>query len=229
MSDHATSTAGPSTSPGGQPARPSLPPLVGPRQVPETARTVAGRRSRKPMRVLMIAALLLLPPAVAVALSASQPPTYASEVDLLYQPDPSSSVDSIDRDLATHGVLLQRRDLVEEAARAVGREPAELDDDMSVEAVEGSAVLRLRVTDQDAGRARETAQFIADRYLRSEPELAGSMGTMRALAPAAVLDDPVAPEPLRAAAAGGLLGLVLVALFVLLLPSRRDRSERSDS
>ncbi len=230
MSAGASSTPGPSAYPGGRPrARPGIPPLVVPRQIPGGAKSRAGRRWRAVTHALMFMVLLLAPPTVAAALSASQPPTYASEVVLLYQPDPSSPADGIDRELATHRVLIQQRSLLEAVAWAVGRDPEELRDDMSVEIVEGSSVLQLRVKDRDADRARETAQPVANRYLAFNGELRPSPGTLRALASARVLDDPVAPQTLSAAAAGALLGLVLVALLLLMLRSRRERGGRAGS
>ena len=114
MSEGASSTPGPSTYPGGRPrAGPGIPPLVVPRQIPVGAKSRAGGRWRAVTHARMTMVLLPAPPAVAGALSASQPPTYASEVHLLYQPDPSSPVDGIDRELATHRVLIQQRSLLE--------------------------------------------------------------------------------------------------------------------
>jgi hypothetical protein len=82
-------------------------------------------------------------------------------------------------------------------------------------------------------------QYLADHYLESAgqpppappapeaPEApdapaAPDIGTLRVLGEPWVLDEPVAPEPLRAAAAGFLLGSVLVVVLLLLAGRQRN-------
>jgi capsular polysaccharide biosynthesis protein len=180
---------------------------------------------------LVLAAVFLLPPAGAAAWSAAQRPTYAVEVDLLYEASDRSTVDSIERELATNRVLLLRRALIGEAAESVGRDPQQLREDVSVEVVEASSVLRLRVLDPDAQRARAAAQYLVDRHLASAGELPAlsDFGRLRVVAAPSVLEEPVAPQPLRAAAAGALLGLVLALALLLLFRFRHGWSRPSGS
>jgi capsular polysaccharide biosynthesis protein len=156
-----------------------------------------------------------------------QPPTYAAEVDLLHQPSDTSASDSIDRQLATHRVLLLRRDQLDDAARAVDRDPADLAGDIGVEVVEGSSLLRVQVVDGNRDRAGRAAALVAERYVDVADRLAPSsnIGRVQLVAPPTMLPEPVGPRPLRAAAAGALLGLVLVLAFLALVRSR-DKGSR---
>lgn len=192
---------------------------------PQTSPPVAGRFIQA-ILMAVFAALLLLPPVGAAAWSAALRSTYAVEVDLLHVASDGSTVDSIERELATNRVLLLRRPLIDEAADSVGRDPEQLRDNVSVEVVEASSVLRLRVLDHDPQRARAAAQQLVDRYLGSVGELRAwsHFGRLRILAAPSVLKEPVAPQPLRAAAAGALLGLVLAFAPLLVLRFRRRRS-----
>ncbi len=178
---------------------------------------------------LLIGALLILPPAGAAAWSYTQPASYASQVDLLHEPSDTSASDSIDRQLATHQVLLLRPSLLDDAAESVGRDPEQLTENVSVEIVEGSSLLRLQVVDPDRDRAERTAAVVADRYVGIADLLAptSNIGRVRLVSPPTVLDEPVGPQPLRAAAAGALLGLVLVLAFLALLRLRYKASKHS--
>jgi len=174
----------------------------------------------------LVALLFLAPAAGALAWSIRQPPTYAADVELLHSPSDASTVDLVERQLATHEVLILRRQLIEEAADDVGRDAAALLDDVSAEVVEGSSVLRLRVVDTDPQRAEEAADAIASEYSRSTSPLDASsgIGTVTVLAPPDLLDDPVGPQPFRAAAGGALVGLVLAVALLALLRHRHRRS-----
>jgi uncharacterized protein involved in exopolysaccharide biosynthesis len=164
-------------------------------------------------------ALLLVPPAVAVAWSLTRPASYVAQVDLILLPSAGSSADAINRDLATHQVLVTRQPVVDGVARTVRRDPDDLRRHLSAEAVAQSNVLRLEVVDGDPDRAQRTAQYLALRYATAANQIAGTsdMARLRLVGAATILDQPVGPKPLQAAAAGTLLGLVLLAgLFALL-------------
>ena len=176
---------------------------------------------------LLLVALLVLPTVGAAVWSAAQPSTYAAEVDLLHAPSDTSATDTIDRQLATHRALLLRRDGLDDAAEAVERDADELADNIGVEIVEGSSLLRIRVVDEDRGRAQQTAEIVAGQHVRVVDRLApaSNIGRVESVAPSTGRVDQVGPQPLRAAAAGALLGLVLLLAFVALL-RLRDRPSR---
>ena len=205
----------------GQPAAP-----IGPH--PPLVSGAPGRRqSGRILLAGLAATLLVLPAVVAGMVAAAQPDRFAAEVELLHQPEDNSTSESVDREMATHQVLLQQRPLLAETADAVGRSPEDLADSLTVEIVDGSSVLRLEVEDARPQRARESLNALVERYLESADRLAAGsdIGQLRALAPPSVLDEPVGPDALRAAAAGLLLGMVLVVALLALLRSRHGRSK----
>ncbi|WP_208091980.1 hypothetical protein [Candidatus Blastococcus massiliensis] len=195
---------------------------------------VRDHRSRRRGQVLLgllVVALLVIPSAGAAAWSYyQQPTTYAVEVDLLHEPGDATSAEDVDRQLATHQVLMLGRPLVEDAASSVGRDAQALARDASVRIVDASSVLRLRVVDRDADRARRTADFLADRYVSISSGLASEsdIGRVSTVIPPAVLDDPVGPQPVRAAAAGLLVGLVLTVALMALLRFRGSGNRRPE-
>jgi uncharacterized protein involved in exopolysaccharide biosynthesis len=250
--------------------------------------------------VAIVVALIVLPTAGAAALSAAEDPTYAAQVDVLYQQTATANAQSMERELATQQVLMQSRPLIDRAAATADVSGRELADAVTVEVVEESNVLRLQVADHDANRARVAAQAIGDEYIAAVREQAATSGgaaqerdlltaqvqdltaqladkvaqvaqltgvsnpsaaaqsqqraleaeaqlirqrlsevqkqalaaqlqvvqeeTGRAqvLAAPSLLDEPIAPQPLRAAAGGALLGLVLAAALVALLRVRHQ-------
>ena len=191
------------------------------------------RRTRHPMARLAVVclALLLLPPALAVGWSFTRPTTYAAQVDLVLVASASSSADAINRDLATHQVLVTRQPLVDAVARTVQRDPDDLRRNLTAEVVEQSNVLRLQVVDRDSARAQRTAQNLALQYTAAAGQLAGTtdMARVRMVGAATVLDQPFGPKPLQAAAAGTLLGLVLLAGLIALLRLRPKDARRLES
>lgn len=198
--------------------------------VPPDPRFAFGLPRRRPggrvLVALLAATLLIVPAVVAGAVAAAQPDRFAAEVALLHEPEDNSTVESVDREMATHQVLVQQRPLLQDTADAVGTDREDLADALTVEVVEGSSVLRMEVVDDDPERARETLNVLVDRYLASADRLAAGsdIGRLRVLAPPSTLEEPVGPDPLRAAAAGALLGIVLVVGLLALLRSRHGRS-----
>lgn len=296
-------TPGPTS--GNRDVRPRAPEARDQTQPPHPGETTSPRTGRLSTARLaaVLAALLLLLPVAAALLSAAQPPTYAAQVDVLYRGSETTG-SSIERELATQQVVLQSRSLIDEAAATAGREPKDLVDDVSVEVVEESNVLRLLVEDHDPERAQEIAQSLVDQYIAAVREQAAAsttsaqertllqgqidertarleaiaarvaeivelpapsaaleteqrnldaeaqvirqrlvelqaqlldadvralregVGRAQVLAAPAVLDEPVGPQPLRAAAAGALTGLVLVVALLALLRLRHERSRQ---
>ncbi len=81
---------------------------------------------------------------------------------------------------------------------------------------------------EEAGLAARSAQLqrlIGDLYQRLI-ELELDSAQLRLLTPAYVLDEPVAPKPLRAAAAGVLGGLLIASGMVVAITQRRTRDDQ---
>lgn len=122
-----------------------------------------------------------------------------------------------ERFLETQAVVARSRALLAPIADTFGIPVAELDRAFAVEAVRDSDVIRLEYANPDPSLARAVTKAITDRYLVTLREYELLDGTRhRLLTPAFVLDDPVAPKPLRAAAMGAALGLML-GLVVLII------------
>jgi hypothetical protein len=248
----------------------------------------------------VLALLVLVPPVAAGLVSTAQAPVYAAEADVLYVGSDASDSQGTERELATQQVLLQSRPLIQAAAKKSGRAAADLAGAVSVEILDQSNVLRLRVEDRDRRRAADSASSLVDEYIAAvakQTAASGTAGEERALledevdrltarrttveerlasiranpsgaapdeqqtleneaaaipqrlaelearlldvnvravqekagraqvlAAPSVLDEPVAPQPLRAAAGGALLGLLLATGLWTLLRHRRDRS-----
>ncbi len=198
--------------------------ITAPAQQPAAPDKGGGRRSGLWWKIVLALQLVLLPAVGAAAWSNAQPPTYAAEVDLLHEPTEASGTVTVDRQLATHEVLILRQPLIDDAARSVGRDPKDLTESIEVQAVGASSVLRIRVEDRDPQRAASTAAFVAIQYVSRADTLAASstIGRMRMVAEPTILDGPVAPEPLRAGAAGLLSGIFLAVALVGLLRLRRQ-------
>ena len=132
---------------------------------------------RLPMNGLVAAvvALLVLPTAGAAALSSLEDPTYAAQVDVLYEGAADSS-QGIERELATQQVLMQSRPLIDRAAASADVPGRDLAGAVTVEVVEESNVLRLQVADSDPDRARVAAQAIVDEYIAAVREQAATSG-----------------------------------------------------
>ncbi|MGY1621429.1 hypothetical protein ACI789_04435 [Geodermatophilus sp. SYSU D00965] len=180
---------------------------------------------------LLVVLLMVVPTLGAAVESASQPPVYAVEVEFLHEPSDTATVDSIARQLSTHAVLLTRRDFLEDAAAAVGRDPQELINSVSAEPVEDSSVLRVQVLDPLRARGLATAEYLVDRYSAESTRTASfaNHGSVTALGSPEVLPDPVSPQPVRAAAGGLLVGVLLAVAFLTLLRMRERQSRYTSS
>jgi hypothetical protein len=262
-------------------------PAAGPEERPRPGHV---RLSGRPLAGVL-AALLLVSPVGAGVISSLQAPVYAAEADVLYVSSDVTDSQGTERELATQQLLLQSRPMIEAAAESSRRPAADLADSVSVDVLDQSNVLRLRVEDPDRQRAVEAAASLVDQYVDAVSEQAAASSTaaeerellqaevetlttrlgeilaapsgdpadqearekermsigqrltelqeqildagLRAVqersgraqvfAAPSVLDEPVAPQPLRAAAGGALLGLLLATGLWTLLRHRHDR------
>lgn len=180
-------------------------------------------------------ALLVLLASIATAwlLAARENPVYQSSASLVATP--SSRLSENDEVLdAIEG--LERRTVVatfakippapatrERAARRLGVEVDEIRYYwIGAYVLPNTNVIRIDVIGPDPERAAEVADAIAVSTRREARSLYG-VYTLRELASAEVASDPVRPDPRRAAAVGGLVGLFLGALAALALEAARSR------
>ena len=270
-----------------------------------TARKRRGR-GRRALLAAVIVLLIVGPAAVAGWISARSEPTYAARAEVLFEDPAITDAQTMERAMTTQQLLLQSRQLVDAAATAVRRDRQELSEDLTVEVVEQSDLLRVTVEDTDDERALAATTALVQAYVDAAAALATANSTAaqergilqpqvdglatrlneiqarlaqlvriaipsaaqaqeartlegeaqiirqrlvdlqaqlldvdlravqeatppaRVATPPYVLDDPVGPQPLRAAAAGLLLGVLLATGLVLLVRWRRRLGAASD-
>lgn len=159
-------------------------------------------------------ALVLVLPVVLAALgayvvAAEQDEVYAARSEVIFDLR-DQSWSGAERFLSTQAVVVQSRTLLTPIARQFQIPVQDLEENLSVAPVDDSGVLRIEWQDSDGFRALDVVRAVTDRYLtmlRQFEQREG--GSHRLLTPAFVLDDPVAPTPLRAALIGAAAGLVL--------------------
>jgi uncharacterized protein involved in exopolysaccharide biosynthesis len=175
----------------------------------------------------------------AVGYSLLQPTVYGAQADILLTAQPQLSDAAVDRAMVTQTMVVTSDPVLEPVASQAGMPLPRLRDEVSVEIVGRSNVLRITVGDGDRARAVRLVELITAAYLRapgSAPAPAvplpapggsaapnpatGDVGPLivpSVLVPAAPLDEPLQPRPLRALAAGAILGLLVAAGVVALV------------
>jgi uncharacterized protein involved in exopolysaccharide biosynthesis len=127
------------------------------------------------------------------------------------------SWDSAERFLATQAVIATSQRVLEPIAAALGLQVKEIEEHLEVEKIGSSGVVRLQYADKSGPLALDVARAVTDRYLAELSVFGGRESTGQwVLSPAFLLDEPIAPQPLRAAALGALAGLVVGIAGLLL-------------
>lgn len=184
---------------------------------------------RRPSRARFftwLAALLLLPVILAAA-AAYGAATYLDEVhagrsEIMFHL-PTHAGDAASRFLATQPVIAQSRPVVEPVARAEDLEVDALLENLDVFLVAGSTLMRFEYEDTDPARITRVLEGLTLGYLTLLRDVALIEGVShRLLGAPYLLDELVAPKPLRAAALGAVVGLaVAFAGLVILAQTRR--------
>ena len=125
--------------------------------------------------------------------------------------------DSSERFLATQAVIARSRTVLKPIGAALSVDLKELEDHLEVATIGSSGVVRLQYASENGPLALDVVRALTDRYLAElrmfdKTESTGHWVLTRAF----LLDDPIAPQPLRAAALGALAGLVVGVAVVLL-------------
>jgi capsular polysaccharide biosynthesis protein len=188
-------------------------------------------------RIALVSALVLLACALVPAvLSAFQAPVYGAQVEFLLRPRPDVSDTAVERAMLTEEVVLTSPAVLGAVADEAGIPLESLREDTTTSMVGRSNVLRLTVADGDQDRALALVRAIEERYAdlhAGDPAVDPSAPdaptiTYTVLTPARPLDDPLAPRPLQALAAGTLVGIVVAAgaALILLRPRIAGRAIR---
>ncbi len=198
------------------------------RQLPAPAMAVYGRRRRRLLSLAAVAvAVVALFAGAAVAYSLLQPRVYGAQADILLTPRPDISDAAVERAMLTQLMIMEGDLVLRPVAERVGMPVGRLREKVSAEIVGRSNILRLTTSDTNRSQAVLLAQLITTEYLArasSEPAAPAARAEQEpppsrsaVLSAAAPLDDPLRPRPLRALAAGTLIGLVAAAVTVVVL------------
>jgi uncharacterized protein involved in exopolysaccharide biosynthesis len=199
-----------------------------------------GRRWRRALTPTLLAlAVVAVFAGAAVGYSLLQPRVYGAQVDFIVTPRAEFSDAAADRALLTQLLIIESDPVLRPVADRTGIPLDDLRGRISAEMLGRSAILRLVVSDRDGDRAAELARLVTAEFLRRAASAAPVGGPVddgsgvdeppptrtEVLAPATPLQDPLRPKPLRALAAGVLLGSLAAAvlLIVLLRPRRWPR------
>jgi capsular polysaccharide biosynthesis protein len=147
-------------------------------------------------------------------------PAYGARSEVVFHLQQSGDV--TERYLATQAVIVRSQTILGPVSHALGIPVDTLDRELSVEFPKGSAVMRLEYADHEGSLALKVIQAIIDRYLLVLSETEGVDKTShQLLAPPFLLDEPVRPKPIQAAAIGAAIGLALaIGAFALVQQSR---------
>lgn len=177
----------------------------------------------RPRPSLGLLALLILP-ALACAAAAYGgamllDKVYAARTEILFHL--TRSGDHAERFLATQAVVAQSRTVVEPVAAELGVPTERIEKDLSVGFPRGSAVMRIEFSAHSQTAALDVIKLVTQRYLQAlRPIEVAEGASHQILVPPFLLDEPVWPRPLQAAALGGLIGLALSAALVALRQQR---------
>lgn len=152
----------------------------------------------------------------AYAVSSVGEPIYAARSEIAFDLR-DLGWDSAERFLSTQPLIANSRAVLAPIAAAFGIPIGELEAGLSVETVGGSGVIRLQFAHPAGAVALEITRAITARYL-AELTAFDQVDPIRrwVITEAFLLDEPILPQPLRAAALGAVAGLALAAGVVLL-------------
>jgi capsular polysaccharide biosynthesis protein len=176
-------------------------------------------RSRRPARPGVLALLALVVIAAfaggAIGFSLRQPTVYGAEAEFLLTPRPELSDTAVDRAMVTQVMIVESPTVLQPVATRTGESLTRLGDKVEVEIVGRSNILRITVADRDQARALTQVQLVAAGYAAAAGDPATAPIRATVLTPARALDQPLQPQPMRALAAGTLLGVLAAGLLVL--------------
>jgi uncharacterized protein involved in exopolysaccharide biosynthesis len=210
----------------------------GPHPAPVDPVPVPRRRRRIWAAAVLGALIVALFGGAAVGYSMLQPTVYGAQADFILTARPELSDAAVDRAMVTQTMVVKSDPVLGPVAQQAGVALPRLRDQVSVDIVGRSNILRITVGDRDQARAVMLVQLITAAYLRAPgdvptpaipqpapagsaaPPAAGDLGppiVPTVLTSATPLEQPLQPHPLRALAAGAILGLLVAAGAVALM------------
>ena len=178
-----------------------------------------GAATRLPARPGLLVLLALFVVAVfaggALAVNLFQPTVYGAEAEFLLTPRLELSDTAADRAMVTQVMIVESPAVLQPVASRTGLSIAQLQDKIDVEIVGRSNILRITAADRDRADALNLVELVAAQYAASAPNSETAPIRATVLTPARPLDEPLQPQPMRALAAGTLLGLLAAGVLVI--------------
>jgi hypothetical protein len=159
-----------------------------------------------------LSALVVTPMVIAAIVayigSAAMPPVYAARSEIVLES--LQGVEVPEQYRATQSVMTTGRSVLQPVSVTTGIAIEQLEDNLTVEFPKGSTLMRFQYADLDPTIALSTIGAVLDQYLAvvSQSDSYGLIAH-RLLLPPFLLEQPIRPRPLRAAAIGAAVGLAL--------------------
>jgi len=135
---------------------------------------------------------------------------------------PELAGDAANRFLATQPVVVRSYPVVEPVARAEAMPVEDLLDNLAATMVQGSTLMRIEYHDVDVERIIRVLEGVTIGYLGLLRDIALIEGAShRILSAPYLLEDPVSPRPIRAAAIGAVVGLAFAFAGLVILAQLR--------
>jgi capsular polysaccharide biosynthesis protein len=181
-----------------------------------------GGRRRIGKIVALAAAVIAVFAGGAVGYSLLQPTVYGAQAEFILTPRPELSDAAVDRVMLTQTMVMTSDPVLRPVATQARISLPRLRKAVTAEIVGRSNVLRLTVGDRSRARAVTLVQLITRQYIvtATVPPIAEDRTptiTSTLLSSASPVSSPLQPRPLRALAAGVLLGVLVAAAAVVAL------------
>jgi len=162
--------------------------------------------------ILRWLAVLFLPmifcAASAFSISHFVPPVYAARTEVILHLQQSG--DAVVRYLASQAVIMRSPALLGAVAIKSGLDIEQVDNNLTVEFPKSGNVMRIQYRDRNRDRALDLTQKILTQYEYVIGPIEGDeSASHQVISPPALLEKPVAPQPLQLAALGGAIGLII--------------------
>lgn len=162
----------------------------------------------------------------AFAIASLQRPSYGARAEIaLYAPELAELPEQY---LTTQTLLVRSHTVLEPVSKLLQAPTDELEDNLSVDFPEGGALMRIQYVNRDSKVALRRLVAIVDGYLAVLEQLESRQSIRHdVLVPPFILEDPVQPRPLQAAAIGAAAGLTIIIVALILVSTRETKDRQA--
>ena len=152
----------------------------------------------------------------AFAVASQRQPVYVARSEIILDVR-NLGGDTAERFLRTELALAESRAVLAPTAEKFGVPAGDLEGRLSAELIRDSSIVRLQYEDPIPSRALDITVATIERYLSVLQEFAAQEDIrVRVLTPPFLVEEPVSPKPLRAAAVGAVVGMALAVIGIIL-------------